>query len=345
MDRRKRLSIFLASFLSIVATADVFAQSAKPKEVLWTHAFDLASRKFGEVEFTKTTQKFGVEAFKDQNNGLGIYLSQVGSLAITGRFDKLMGAVEDSKGPEWLTGLDLPSRKAGEKEFSKSTKSHAMEVFRDPNTENWIYVTENGHLAVAPVRGKTAGGSQAPKWVHSVDLSARKGGVKEWKDATSYGIEVYRDLNTGNLLFICETGSLAVAPELGEVKIGAGKAPDWLHGLDLACRKSTETSFSKSTKKLGVEVFRDETTGYLIFISEAGKIAVAPAPAGLKAPTANVKEPVWTHGFNLKCRAFGEKEFSKDTRVFGGEVFRDDNVQVFISINDQGGLSALTSKK
>ena len=37
-----------------------------------------------------------------------------------------------------------------------------------------------------------------------------------------------------------------------------------------------------------------------------------------------------------------DNELFVPPRVFGGEVFRDDNVQVFISINEQGGLSALT---
>ena len=40
----------------------------QPKDLQWTHAFDLACRKLGEDKFTKDTQKFGVEAFRDKNN-------------------------------------------------------------------------------------------------------------------------------------------------------------------------------------------------------------------------------------------------------------------------------------
>ena len=81
------------------------AQPAKPKEPLWTHAFDLMARKFGEADFNDKTQKFGVEAFKDNNNNVGIYISQVGSLAATSNgFQNLTKSIPDSKGPDFITG-------------------------------------------------------------------------------------------------------------------------------------------------------------------------------------------------------------------------------------------------
>jgi len=55
------------------------------------------------------------------------------------------------------------------------------------------------------------------------------------------------------------------------------KAPRWLHAMELKARKAGEASFTKETKKYGVEVFRDENTGNLIYISETGSIAVVPA--------------------------------------------------------------------
>src|SRR5262245_39499838 len=100
----------LAVALLLVAAPASWAH--RPKDIVWTHAFDLASRKFGEAEFTKTTKKYGVEAFRDTNNGLGLYLTELGSLAVAPGFEKV-NAAEKSKGPDWLTGLDLPARKAG----------------------------------------------------------------------------------------------------------------------------------------------------------------------------------------------------------------------------------------
>jgi hypothetical protein len=54
------------------------------------------------------------------------------------------------------------------------------------------------------------------------------------------------------------------------------KAPVWLHGMNLKSRTSKEDDFNKDTKKYGIEVFRDENNGNLIYISETGSIAVVP---------------------------------------------------------------------
>jgi hypothetical protein len=54
------------------------------------------------------------------------------------------------------------------------------------------------------------------------------------------------------------------------------KGPKWSHALILGVRKSTEEDFTKDTTKFGIEVFRDENNGNLIYISQTGSIAVAP---------------------------------------------------------------------
>src|SRR5271163_2294417 len=130
----RSIPILLFAFLSTVLVADVGGQEKKLKELQWSHAFDLACRKYKEVDITKDTTRWGVEAFRDNNTGLGLYISEVGSIAIAPNFASLNLPLRPSKGPAWLTGLDLPARKAGAKEFKKDTAVHAMEVFRDPNT-------------------------------------------------------------------------------------------------------------------------------------------------------------------------------------------------------------------
>jgi len=331
--------------LALSAVSPALAQ--KPKEPQWTHAFDLSCRKYGEAEFTDKTQKFGVEVFKDTNTGYGLYVSQIGSFAAAPGFAGIQSAIKDSKPPVWVSGLDLPSRKAGEKEFTKDTRVYSLEVFKDANAGNWIYVTEKGTIAATPAKDAppAAGGLKAPKWTHSVDLSCRKGGISQWKDAHKFGIEVYRDNNTGNLIYICDTGAVAVLPDSGvAVPTGEGKAPVWLHGLDLYCRKHDERDFTKTTQKLGVEVFRDENNGNLIYLCESGSLAVVPGPKGLQAPTPKVREPKWTHGLNLSCRTVGEKEFTDKTRVYGAEVFQDENTGVTLYIAETGSISALPTK-
>ena len=138
--------------------------------------------------------------------------------------------------------------------------------------------------------------------------------------------------------------SILPVPRTAVAVKGEGKAPEWLHGLDLSCRKFNEKSFTKDTRKFGVEVYNDLTTGNLIFMSETGSIAVVNAAAKVAAPTAKAKEPLWTHGLNVKCRKYGEKEFDDNTRAFGAEVFRDENIGVTIYINELGNIAAITVK-
>ena len=68
------------------------------------------------------------------------------------------------------------------------------------------------------------------------------------------------------------------------------------------------------------------------------------APKGVKAPTVKAKEPDWSHGLDVKCRDYGEKEFGPKTRAFGMEVFRDDNVGATIYIDELGAIAAMPTK-
>jgi hypothetical protein len=54
------------------------------------------------------------------------------------------------------------------------------------------------------------------------------------------------------------------------------KKPVWLHGLEFRVRKAGEADFTKDTKKYGLEVFKDDNNGNLVYISETGDIAVVP---------------------------------------------------------------------
>ncbi len=54
------------------------------------------------------------------------------------------------------------------------------------------------------------------------------------------------------------------------------KAPEWKGGSILAVRKQGEPEVGPGTKRVGVEVYRDETTNHWIFVSETGDIAVSP---------------------------------------------------------------------
>jgi hypothetical protein len=62
----------------------------------------------------------------------------------------LVRAQADVKGPEWLHGLSLSCRKSKEADFTKDTQKFGIEVFRDKDNGNLIYVSETGSIAVVP---------------------------------------------------------------------------------------------------------------------------------------------------------------------------------------------------
>ena len=51
---------------------------------------------------------------------------------------------------------------------------------------------------------------KVPKWSHAMELKVRKAGMGDFKDADKIGIEVFRDENNGNLIYISQTGSISV---------------------------------------------------------------------------------------------------------------------------------------
>jgi len=76
--------------VALTATT-VDGQEKKLKELQWSHAFDLACRKKDEANITDKTTRWGVEAFRDNNTGggIGLYISQTGSIAIAPNFANL----------------------------------------------------------------------------------------------------------------------------------------------------------------------------------------------------------------------------------------------------------------
>ena len=81
------------------------------------------------------------------------------------------------------------------------------------------------------------------------------------------------------IALVCFLLGLLLAPHLPFVRAADEnkvKAPTWLYGLNLKSRKASEFDFNKDTKKYGIEVYKDEENGNLIYVSETGSIAVIP---------------------------------------------------------------------
>jgi hypothetical protein len=248
----------------------------KIKDPLWQHALALGARKAGEKEFTKDTRRFGFEVSRDENNGNLIYVSETGNIdTVAARYaERTPGK---AKNPTWKHAMNLKVRKAGEKDFTKDTQKFGVEVFKDENNGNLIYLTETGSFAVVPGKLVGDGTGKEPAWKHGMELAVRKAGEKVFgKDTKKYGIEVFLDENNGNLIYLGETGEIAVVPaKLTKPTPATPKDPEWKHAMELSARKAGEADFAKA-RKYGVEVYSDENNGNLIYLSETGDLSILP---------------------------------------------------------------------
>jgi hypothetical protein len=57
---------------------------------------------------------------------------------------------QETKAPQWMHGLEFRVRKAGEADFKPDTKKFGIEVFKDANNGNLVYISETGSIAVVP---------------------------------------------------------------------------------------------------------------------------------------------------------------------------------------------------
>jgi len=212
-------------------------------------------------------------------------------------------------------------------------KKVGIEIYADPNSNNLLFLSETGSIAVrpgAPVEGK----DKKPDWSHAMELKVRKAGEKEFgKETKKFGIEVFHEPATGQLLYVTETGTVAAVP--GAKAGDKAKGPDWSHAMDLKARKAGEKEFTKDTKKFGVEVYHDGNNGNLIYISETGSLAVI---KGDRTPEGKGKDPTWKAAMDLRVRKAKEPDFGKDTKKHGVEVYLDENNQNLIFITEAGNI-------
>ena len=297
-------------------------------KLLYGH--DLKVRPGGNPDWPKAA-KVGVEVFQDDALKALIAVTENGNLAVA-----TAGPVGAEKTSKWHTGLDLKVRRAGEPEFTQKTRPFGVEVYRDLGTNKLLYAAEGGWVAFAPAPGNLTA-DKGPKWHHALDLKVRSLDQDTFENAKKLGLEVYRDDNTGGLIYITETGSLA-ATAAGPGSADMKKAQGWkpAHSLILRVRKSDEPDFTEKTKRVPIEVVVDETTGNLLYVSETGAIAVAPPGA----KTGEDTRPSWVGAMNLKARKAGETDFAKAAK-YGVEVFRDNRTGHLVFVAETGSIAVL----
>ena len=146
-------------------------------------------------------------------------------------------------------------------------------------------------------------------------------------------MELFRDRGTNRLLYVCESGSMALAPVPGGLV--TDKGPKWHHALEPKVRDPEQERFDNA-KKFGMEVFKDENTNGLIYITETGAIATAAAPDDLPRPEEDGRRPKTLYGLVLRVRGADEPNFTDKTKQIGLEVFEDPNANMLFYMTEAG---------
>lgn len=322
--------LLFAAAVGLLAAAPLAAQPP-----LVTPAFlyghDLKVRPAGQAEFTKDTPKVGVEFYHDPAGGAVLAITETGSIAAA----PFAPPGADRKAV-WAAANEFRARAADDESFARA-KKFGVEAFRDQAGNRLLYVSDAKTVALAPLPAKVEGGRD-PVLHHGLTLKVRGVSDAEFANAKRFGIDVFKDGNTGGLVYVSETGSVAAGPAPAAAPPGnAVKAPRALHGLTLKVRKGGEKAF-EAARTFAVEVFEDRNTGGLVYLTETGAIAVAPAPAEVKTK----QKPVWTHGFDLRARKAGE-EFGKAAR-YGVEAFTDPHTGHRVYLSETGSIAVLPAK-
>jgi hypothetical protein len=324
-----RTAAGLAALAAVAGALPAQPASVRGPEAKHLYGHDLSVRPGGNPDWPKAA-KLGVEVFQDDALKALLAISDVGHLAVAPA-----GPVGADKKSRWHTGLDLKVRKAGEPEFTQKTKAFGVEVYRDLGVNRLIYAGEGGWLALAPAPGNLTA-DKGPRWHHALDLKVRALDQETFENARKVGLEVYRDENTGGLIYITEVGSLGATPARPAAVAANAKGWKPSHRLFLRVRKSDEPDFTEKTRKLPVEVIVDETTGNLIYASETGSIAVAPPPG----KAGDARGVTWRGAMNLKARKAGETDFAKATK-YGVEVFQDNRTSNLVFVSETGSIAVL----
>lgn len=316
--------------LTVLLAAGVAAAQTPPggvKPIASVYGHDLRVRPAGQKDFTKETPKVGVDFFHDAANGCLLAVTETGGLAAV-PFHPLA----DKRDAEWAYGFDLRVRKGDEEKFNMTTKKYSVEVFRDFASGKLLYVSEAKTTAFADAPATLPTDKEAG-FHHGLALNVRDAKKASGK---KFGAEAFKDGNTGGLIYLTETGSIATAAGPAAAPPDPPKAPTWVHGFDLKVRKADEGDFTGNTRILGVEVLTDPNSGALLFVSDTGVLAAVPAGGAVKKGPA----PLWRGAYKVRARKGGEKDFDK-AAAFGVEVFEDTATGCLIYASETGSIAVV----
>jgi hypothetical protein len=247
------------------------------------------------------------------------------------------------EGEKELYRLDLRARKPSEKEMPRDRQPVAVHVFLD--RDRLFYVADEGKVLAVVSAGKDAGKrkDRPPQLSHRLLLPVRTSDEDRIGEATAkVSVEVYRDENNGNLVYLTHEGAVAV---VAGVKPSAGKADKeakWLGRLRMKVRENAD-DFGRAILHCSVEVYCDENTGCVIYAAEKRGFAVV---AGAKAAEEKDEQAAeWSHALSFRVRAPNEDDFTAKTATFDTEVYRDEARDTWVYVLPSFRLAAVPARR
>jgi hypothetical protein len=288
-----------------------------------------------QVGSNDKVHSFRIETFLDKERKNWIHLSETGSLAVSPQTKEL-----DAEGKVGgLYSTELRARKVGETDFTDNTATHTIAVKHDGLSDSLIYVSDTGSIAVAKAKVPT-GAIKNFTHLTSYGFNVRKAGESEIDGNTpAYSFEIFRDENTGLLLFVSADGTIAVTS--GDHPAAGVKYSPYLHAFACKSRKADEADFTAKTGSYGIELWKDRTSGFVYYASQIGSMAVT---TGKVTPESTVP-PTWITRIKIGVRKDGEGSLPNDNRMGSVEVYRDENSGNFIYLCETGHLAVLPGRK
>jgi hypothetical protein len=265
-DAESKATLYLSEAGHLAVTTYQVPAARTVAESLYAH--ELRVRTAEEATFTKQTQAFSVEAFRDVLTNRLLYATDSKHVAVS----ELPTTFPPQGEPVFQYGLTFRVRAANESQW-KDAKQYGVEVYKDSYTGRLVYISQTGSIATYPAPTTFDPAKiKGAKSLYGMGLLIRK--AAEVTDATTkpnLGVEVFADPNSGAFVYISETGSVAVVAPTTNVQ--QNQKPLRTHGLRVKCRKGTDRDFMQAVS-VGVEVFRDLHTGNMVWASEHGSLAV-----------------------------------------------------------------------
>jgi hypothetical protein len=243
---------------------------------------------------------------------------------------------------EELYRLDLRARKPAEKEMPRDRRPVAVHVFLDRDDGRLFYVADGENVLAVVAAGKDAGKSKdkTPRLSHRLLLPVRTSDEEKFSEGIAKrSVEVYRDENNGNLVYLTPEGAIAVVAGVKPLADKTDRGTKWLGRLRMKVREHSD-DFGQATLHCSVEVYRDENTGCVIYAADKGGIA---ALAIDKAGEA--REAEWTHAVTFKARAPSEDDFTEKTTAFDAEVYFDESRDTFVYVTPSFRLAVVPARR